>query len=97
MLDSMPTIKNGSVSIDGLSVGVSANAISIYTYDNKNQGYIDSIIFTNPYTYEILTLVIRILFPIHTVGTQNFTVLIDTNLPSLQDKIYCLNIDVSNA
>lgn len=93
----MISISSGAVAIEGLSVGILPSPISVYTYDNKNQGFIDSIVFTNPFTYQILTLTIRIIFPIHTVGNQNFTVLIDTNLPSLNDNSYCLNLNISNA
>ena len=50
-LTTLPNIKNGYVFIDGLSVGIQANSIAVFTYDNKNEGYIDSVVFANPYTY----------------------------------------------
>lgn len=39
----------------------------------------------------------RVLFPIHTVGYQNFTILVDTYLPKLADHNYCLTLGITGS
>ena len=90
-------ITSGTVLIIGLSVGAQANPLQIYTFDSANHGYIDTYSSKNPFIYNVLPLKMRVIFPIHTVGTHNFSILIDNNLPSLIDNIYCLDIAVSSS